>query len=82
MHSLTGGTLLSLIRSPTETDPVLTQSQRTDFPAELERQVIDGGVREGRPETGDPTGLLWLLAIVIAFLVIVGLAVNWSRFFP
>ncbi len=73
---------MSLIRSPTETDPLMTQSQRTDFPPELERQVVDGGVKEGRPEIGAGIGLLWLLAILIAFLLIVGLAVNWSRLFP
>ncbi len=73
---------MSLIRSPTETDPLMTQSQRADFPPELERQVIDGGVREGRPETEHAIGLLWFLLLLMAFLLIVGLAVNWGRFFP
>lgn len=73
---------MSLIRSPTETDPLMTQSQRADFPPEVERHVIDGGVREGRPETEHAIGLLWLLALLVAFLLIVGLAVNWGRFFP
>jgi hypothetical protein len=73
---------VSLIRNPSETDPLLTQSQRTGFPAELERQVVDGGVREGRPETGHPIGLVWVFVFLIVFLVAVGLALNWRIFFP
>ena len=73
---------VSLIRNPSETDPLLTQSQRDDFPAELERGVIDGGAREGRPESAHGIGLYWALLLVLVFALIVGLALNWSRFFP
>ena len=61
---------------------MLTQSQRTGFPAELERQVVDGGVREGRPETGHAIGLVWLFVFLVVFLVAVGLFLNWRIFFP
>ncbi len=57
-------------RRPAETDPLMTQSMRTDFPPALERQVIDGGVAEGRSESALFPGLVWL-----ALFMIVGLAV-------
>jgi len=60
----------------------MSQSMRTDFPPELERQVVDGGVRDGRPEAGDSMGLLWVLAFILGLAIVVGLAVNWGRFFP
>ncbi len=67
---------------PTETDPLMTQSLRTDFPAGLERQVIDGGVAEGRPEAGDVGGVMWLLIIIFVVLIVAGFIVNWGLFFP
>ena len=73
---------MSLTRNPAENDPLMTQSQRTDFPAELERQVVDGGVREGRPETAHGIGLVWLFVLLVIFLLVVGVVVNWGTFFP
>ncbi len=73
---------MSLTRNPAETDPLMTQSQRGDFPRELEGQVVDGGVREGRPESAHVNDLVWLFVLVVAVLVIVGVAVNWGRLFP
>lgn len=60
----------------------MTQSQRTDFPPELEPQIVARSDHEVRPDTGAGLGLVWLLALLFAFLLIVGLALNWSRFFP
>ena len=73
---------LSLVRNPSETDPLMTQSQRKEFPAGMEREVVDGGVREGRPETAHLIGLPWLLFFVIVLLAVLGLALNWHTFFP
>lgn len=73
---------MSLTRNPSETDPLMARSQRRDFPYELEREVVDGGVREGRPESRYSIGLLWLLALVLAFMLVVGLVLNWGRLFP
>lgn len=76
------GCLTSLTRNPAENDPLMTQSQRTDFPRGLEREVVEGGVREGRLETSHGIGLVWLFVILIVILLVVGLAVNWGTIFP
>lgn len=47
----------------------MMQGMRDDFPPNLERQVVDGGVAEGRLESHSFPGLVWL-----AVLMIVGLA--------
>lgn len=31
-------------------DPMMNRSLRDDFPRELEREIVDGGMREGRVE--------------------------------
>ncbi len=67
---------------PTETDPLMTQSLRTDFPTSIERQVVDGGVAEGRPAPGDVAAVGWLVGIVLAIMLLVALALNWGRLFP
>ncbi len=56
-------------RLPGGTDPLMVQSARTDFSPEVVRQVIDGGVAEGRPESPFFPGLIWL-----AMFVLLGLA--------
>lgn len=61
---------------------MMTQSERGDFPPALERQIVDGGVKEGRPESTHINDLLWLFVLIVAILIIVGVAVNWGRFFP
>lgn len=66
---------MSWTKLPGETDPMMVQSLRTDFPAGVERQVIDGGVAEGRPESPFLPGLMWL-----ALLMIVGLAALLAYF--
>ena len=70
------------MRNPSENDPLMTQGQRTDFPAELERQVVDGSVAEGRPETAHGIGLVWLFVFLVLFLLALGIALNWRTFFP
>lgn len=62
---------------PTETDPLMTQSLRTDFPASVEASVVDG-----RPEVGDPGAIVWILLIIFCFVIAAGLIANWGRFFP
>ncbi len=54
---------------PGKTDPQMMQSMRDDFAPGLERQIIDGGVADGRSESRAFPGLVWL-----ALLMIVGLA--------
>jgi hypothetical protein len=60
---------MSWNRNPAQTDPLLTQSMRDDFPVSMEREIVDGGVREGRMESPLFPGLVWL-----AGLMVVGLA--------
>lgn len=67
---------------PGETDPLMMQSMRTDIPASLERQVVDGAVAEGRPERGDVGGMMWLFALIVAILLVAGVIVNWHVLFP
>jgi hypothetical protein len=65
------------------TDGNLTQSQRADFPESLERSVVDGGVREGRPETRYWPGFAYLVIGFIVLLLGVGLVIKWAYFgFP
>lgn len=67
---------------PGETDPLLVQSMRTDFPASVEHQVVDGGVAEGRREPGDVGGLIWAFVLIFALLIVAAVIVNWHAFFP
>lgn len=56
------------------------QSVRTDIPAELERMVVDGGVREGKPEnphTPNFNAGMLLVILVIVGLALIGLAVRY-----
>jgi hypothetical protein len=50
----------------------VTQSVRTDIPPDLERIVVDGGVREGKPENPYTPNLA--AAAGLAILLILGLA--------
>lgn len=74
---------MSLIRSPTETDPLMSQSTRRDFPASLERIVVDGGVAEGRPESPGLPGMVNLSTVallaltVLVVILLVALAMGW-----
>ncbi len=64
-------------------DPQMTQSMRTDFPAEIERSVVDGGVREGRPEERVASGFPTVAFLLIVLLVILALSFKWSMYgFP
>ncbi len=70
-------------RLPAKTDPLMTQSMRTDFPAPLERQIVDGGVREGRPETTQFPGMVSLVFLLVLGLAALGIALKWLVFgFP
>lgn len=65
-------------RNPTETDPLLVQSQRGDFPVAVERQLVDGGARGGRLETSDWPGMI-ALAAILSILFIGLLVFFWLR---
>lgn len=61
-------------------NPKVIQSLRTDVPANLERALVDGGVREGKPEnplTPDLAGAVWLLILLIAGLALGAFAVRF-----
>ncbi len=70
-------------RTPPTTDPLMVRSLRDDFPAPMEREIIDGGVREGRPETTRFPGLVWLVVMLlgglIALLVFLWWRTPWFR---
>ncbi len=70
-------------RSPPTTDPLMTQSLRTDFSASMEREIIDGGVAEGRIETQQFPNLLWLVLLLaiagVGFLAYLWLTTPWFR---
>lgn len=59
----------------------MTKSLRTDYPASMEREIIDGGVAEGRPETSQFPGLYWLVVILaaagIALFAYLWLTTTW-----
>ena len=67
--------------------PKVVQSVRTDVPAELERALVDGGVREGKPENPLVPGIagaIGLLILVIVGLALIGLVVRflWTGQLP
>jgi hypothetical protein len=43
----------------------------------MERSVIDGGVRDGRPESAHASGLITLAVILIPVVLVLGLAFKW-----
>ena len=60
--------------------PKVVQSVRTDVPAELERVLVDGGVREGKPENPLVPGIagaVGLLILVIVGMALIGLVVRF-----
>lgn len=62
--------------------PTIERSFRTDFPEDQERAVVDGGVREGYPESQQWPGLVWLAVLFFLFIGGVGLAMVVFRGFP
>jgi len=61
----------------------LAQSTRTDFPTNLDREVVDGGLREGRPETPLGPGMLYVAILVMLLPLGVGLVLGIRMFaFP
>ena len=67
----------------TTLNPKVVQSVRTDIPSDLERAMVDGGVREGRPENPHAPGMataFLLLILVIVGLALVGLAIRLAFF--
>lgn len=59
------------------------QSVRTDMPPDLERGIVDGGVREGRPENPSAPGMATAILLIIIALVAVALFLRWRVYgFP
>ncbi len=74
---------MSWIKLPGSTDPQMMQSMRTDFSADMERQVIDGGVAEGRPESPLFPGMVWLALLIMGGLAALLVYFLWATpWFP
>jgi hypothetical protein len=54
--------------------PTIERSSRTDFPVGQQRVVVDGGVREGYPESQYWPGIVWIAILFFLFIGGVGLA--------
>lgn len=61
-------------------DPMINRSLRDDFPPELEREIVDGGVREGRPESTGFPGMVGLVFLLILGLAALGFLMMWLVF--
>lgn len=55
----------------------MLQSMRDDFPASMEGDILDGRVRDGKPESARFPGLVTLVILLFVGIVGLGLVMKW-----
>ncbi len=70
-------------RIPIPMEPLMAQALRTDFPASMEREIVDGAVRERHQESARLPGMAGLFFVLLLGLLAACLVVKWLVFgFP